>query len=300
MTTGNQITPLVSVIITSYNRELFIAEAIQSVLASSFKDYEIIIVDDGSTDKTQSVIDSFVSQNSHIRFYKNLKNLGEYQNRNLAATYAKGKYLKYLDSDDIMSEDCLEVMVSKMDKHPSAAIGLISYFDDNINDLSELLKPRELYNQFYFKGNLINCGPSSTIIRRDIFEKMGRYSLKPYLSDTDFIFRICSKHDAVVFPKKLILWREHPNQEFAYAQKINYFEKNIYSYFLNYLESNSNPMECVDKKIALRNLKNRYSRKILLKLINLDFGNIKANFKMYRLSYIDILISLFPNRYPKL
>jgi glycosyltransferase involved in cell wall biosynthesis len=290
---------MVSVLMTSYNRESFIAESIDSVLAQTFLDYELIIVDDNSTDQTRDIILSY-SGNSKIKIIFNEYNLGEYKNRNKAASFANRKYIKYLDSDDVMAVDCLELMVSKMEKHPSAAIGLMSYFNDKINEFCEPLKPRELYNQFYFKGDLINCGPSSTIIRRDIFEKLGGYNLEPYISDTDFIFRICAKHNAVVFPKKLILWREHPNQEFAYAQKINYFEKNIFSYFLNYLESNSNPMDFVDKTIALRNLKNRYSRKILLKLIKLDFGNVKAGFKMYRLNYFDVLLSLFPNRYPKL
>ena len=299
MATGNQFTPLVSVIITSYNRELFIAETIQSVLASSYKEYEIIIVDDCSTDKTQSIIYDFICQNPHIRYYKNLENLGEYQNRNLAATYARGKYLKYLDSDDIMSENCLEVMVNKMEQYPDAAIGLISYFDDGLATFQRLVTSSELYNIFYFKGNLINCGPSSTIIRKDIFEKMGRFNLVPYLSDVDFIFRICAKYPSVTLSKKLINWRMHPNQEYAYGLSKGFYEAKSFSYFKYYLEDEKNPMDSLSTKFALRNLKNRHARNIIKKFVFFKFSRAFELFKGYELSILDLIYSLRPNRYPK-
>lgn len=291
--------PLVSVIITSFNRELYIAESIQCVLASSFKEYEIIIVDDCSTDKTQSIISDFVCKYPNIRYYKNLSNLGEYENRNLAASYARGKYIKYLDSDDIMSEDCLEVMVSRMEKNPEAAIGLISYFDETLDLFDGTLMPNELYHNFYFIGNLINCGPSSTIIRKDIFEMIGQFNLVPYLSDVDFIFRVCSKYPAIILSKSLISWRRHPNQEYAYGLSNGFYETRAFSYFKFYLEQESNPMGSLNTKFAMRNLKNRYARNILKKFLFLKFRRAFELFKGYELSILDLIYCLRPNRYPK-
>ncbi|HEV2714429.1 MAG TPA: glycosyltransferase family A protein, partial [Terriglobales bacterium] len=94
-------TPLVSVLMTAYNREKYIAEAIESVLASNFKDFELIIVDDCSKDRTAEIARRYTSD-SRVQVHVNEKNLGDYPNRNRAASLARGKYLKYLDSDDVI------------------------------------------------------------------------------------------------------------------------------------------------------------------------------------------------------
>ncbi|MES2849857.1 MAG: glycosyltransferase family 2 protein, partial [Bacteroidota bacterium] len=88
--------PLVSVLITAYNREKLIVETLESVLECTYKNIEIIIVDDGSKDNTLSVIKEFAEKDSRIRYYQNEKNLGDYPNRNKAASYARGEYIAYL------------------------------------------------------------------------------------------------------------------------------------------------------------------------------------------------------------
>ncbi|MBK8712927.1 MAG: glycosyltransferase family 2 protein [Niastella sp.] len=97
--------PLVSVLMTAYNRQQFIAEAIESVLASTYQNWELIIVDDGSKDDTVAVTKSYAEKDNRIHVYVNEKNLGDYPNRNKAAFYANGKYLKYLDSDDLIMKE---------------------------------------------------------------------------------------------------------------------------------------------------------------------------------------------------
>jgi glycosyltransferase involved in cell wall biosynthesis len=80
--------PIVSVLMTSFNREKYIAEAIESVLASTYKDFELIIVDDVSTDATVAIAEKYAKQDGRIKVYKNQNNLGDYKNRNRAASYA--------------------------------------------------------------------------------------------------------------------------------------------------------------------------------------------------------------------
>ena len=87
------IQPLVSVLMTSYNRENYIAEAIESVLASTYKNFELIIVDDRSKDRTVEIARSYESKDDRVKVYINEKNLGDYPNRNKAASYAKGFYI---------------------------------------------------------------------------------------------------------------------------------------------------------------------------------------------------------------
>src|SRR4051812_47750099 len=92
--------PLVSVLMTSYNREKYIAQAIESVIASTYSNLELIIVDDCSKDSTVSIARSYAENDKRVKVYVNEKNLGDYPNRNKAASYATGKYLKYVDADD--------------------------------------------------------------------------------------------------------------------------------------------------------------------------------------------------------
>lgn len=289
---------MVSVLMTSFNREKFIKESIESVLSQTYTDFELIIVDDNSIDRTQEIILSY-KEHRNIRFYFNSHNLGEYQNRNKAASYAKGKYLKYLDSDDLMSNDCLEVMVNQMEKYPNAGIGLISYFDHNLPTLKNYLSSEELYKEFYFKGNLINCGPSSTIIKREAFNYINGYKLEPYLSDTDFIFRISSLFGAVVFSSRLVTWRQHVEQEYHYGIQSGEYKNKSFAYFKKYLDELSNPLSKKDSEMALRNLKNRYSRNILLNILTLKFMSAAAEMNLYSLSSLDLFLSLIPNQYPK-
>src|SRR6186713_1635409 len=104
--------PLVSVLMTSYNREKYISDAIESVLASTYVNFEVIVVDDCSKDRTVELARSYAERDSRIKIYENEKNLGDYPNRNRAATYAKGKYLKYIDADDYIYPWGLELLIS--------------------------------------------------------------------------------------------------------------------------------------------------------------------------------------------
>ena len=121
--------PLASVLMTAYNREDFIAEAIESVIASTYENWELIIVDDQSKDRTVEIIKKYVALDERIKLYVNDINLGDYSNRNKAASYARGKYIKYVDSDDIIYPHCLQVMIASMEKFPIACIGFANYWN---------------------------------------------------------------------------------------------------------------------------------------------------------------------------
>jgi len=101
---------LVSILMTAYNRERYIAEAIESVLRSSYDELELIVVDDGSSDGTRAVAERYAAIDRRARVYVNDVNLGDYPNRNRAASYARGVYLKYVDSDDVLYPHAIAVM----------------------------------------------------------------------------------------------------------------------------------------------------------------------------------------------
>ena len=108
--TGVSAVPAVSVLMTAYNREQYIAAAIESVLAQTFADFELIVVDDGSADDTVAAARSYEAD-PRVRVVVNERNLGDYPNRNRAAGLARGRFLKYHDSDDVMYPHCLATML---------------------------------------------------------------------------------------------------------------------------------------------------------------------------------------------
>ena len=116
--------PLISVLLTAYNRERYIAESIESVLAQTNGDFELIVSDDRSSDGTVAIANDYARRDSRIRVSSNERNLGDYPNRNHVASLARGRFLKYHDSDDIMYRHCLQAMAEPLEAEPRAGFAL--------------------------------------------------------------------------------------------------------------------------------------------------------------------------------
>src|SRR5260370_36214027 len=102
--------PRISVLLTSYNRELYIAESIESVLAQTVADFELVICDDRSSDGTVDIVREYARRDQRIRFSTNERNLGDYSNRRRVASLAEGRLLKEPESDGVLEPHCLETM----------------------------------------------------------------------------------------------------------------------------------------------------------------------------------------------
>ena len=103
----------ISVIIPTFNRKVFICEAIKSVLNQTYKDWELLIIDDGSTDNTKSIIDKYSQSNPHIKYFYQ-ENGGQGSARNLGVKVAAGNWVAFLDHDDIWLPKKLELYISKL------------------------------------------------------------------------------------------------------------------------------------------------------------------------------------------
>jgi glycosyltransferase involved in cell wall biosynthesis len=204
--------PLVSVLMTAYNRENYIGAAIESVLSSTYQNFELIIVDDRSKDKTIEIANQYAKKNSRVKVFINETNLGDYPNRNKAATYATGRYLKYLDSDDLIYPWGLEVMVNAMLSFSEAGFGLSSKPSD-IKPFPILINPKEIYKEHFSGYGHFSRAPGSSIIRRDVFKQMNGFSGERMVGDLEFWLRIGRYYPMVKFQSDLYWNRLHSEQE---------------------------------------------------------------------------------------
>lgn len=114
--------PLVSVVMLTYNREQMVPKAIESVLAQTYKNFELIIINDASTDNTPQILSEYARNDSRIRIINNAQNRGILHNRNIGILLAKGKYLAWQDDDDISEPTRIEEQVNYLRQHPEIAI----------------------------------------------------------------------------------------------------------------------------------------------------------------------------------
>ncbi|HQZ64178.1 MAG TPA: glycosyltransferase family A protein [Planctomycetaceae bacterium] len=203
----------VSILVTVYNREPYLGETLKSILASSFDDFELIITDDCSGDGSMMIASEIASNDPRIMVHVNNKNLGDYGNRNQAASFAKGKYLKYLDADDLIYRHSLATMVEAMEKFPEAALALSQNVIDPDQPYPRLYQPQEFFREHYFGKSPIGVGPSASIIRRECFDAVGGFSGRQFVGDTELWMKLAERWPIVTLPPALVWWRRHPGQQ---------------------------------------------------------------------------------------
>lgn len=210
--------PQISLLTTVYNRAAFLAETMKSVQRSSFTDWELVVVDDCSADESVDIAQSFAVDDDRIKVYTNEKNLGDYMNRNRAASFANGKYIKYLDADDILYPYSLQIMFEAMEQFPNAGLGLSFHVVDDVQPFPQLVSSREAYRSFFLGRNILRCGPSASIIRRALFEEIGGFSGRQYVGDTELWLKLAAAASVVKLQPALVWWRQHDGQQMAFEK----------------------------------------------------------------------------------
>lgn len=206
-------TPVVSVLMTVYNRAKYIAAAIESVLASTWSDFELIVVDDGSNDGSIEIAKEYAKKDKRIVFFLNEKNLGDYPNRNKAASHASGKYLKYIDADDYIYPWGLELLVRMMEEFPEAGWGLCSLAQDINRPFPFVLNSGDTFRYNYFGPGLFHKAPLSSIIRADAFRSVGGFSGKKHLGDFELWHLLALHEKVVLMPGPMVWHRTHDEQQ---------------------------------------------------------------------------------------
>lgn len=245
--------PLVSVLMTAYNREDFIADAIESMLAQTFTDWELIIVDDCSRDRTAEIANRYAARDSRIRVFINERNLGDYPNRNHAATLARGEFLKYHDSDDLMYPHCLAVMVPLLIAHPQASFALAPGAREwPGGPCPMLLTPRLCYQREFLGLGMFFVGPACALFRTEVLRRLGGFPLHGAASDNIFWMNACKTENVLLVPGSLFWYRNHPGQELV-SEKAHHAYALANRYFWEALNSPDCPLQPAERKLAKRN-----------------------------------------------
>lgn len=216
--------PFISVVIPTYNRDHFIADAIHSTLAQNHTGFEVIVVDDGSTDKTLEVVESF--SDPRLRYVVKEHN-GAPATRNRCIAEAQGEFLVWLDSDDMLMPDVLEVYAEALTRTPEADV----LYGDLIVTNHEFRQTGEACHQDWYGRNngLIaqlfhsNCIPNpGTMVRKSLYNTVGKYDeffrrAHDYELWTRFALKANFKH----VPMKVVKWRWHDSNMSSGSVKLD-------------------------------------------------------------------------------
>ncbi len=199
---------LISIIIPVYNGEKTIRETIYSVLNQTYKNLEIIIINDGSTDSTLEVISSIPNSNIKVFSYPNT---GVSTSRNRGIALAKGEYISFIDADDLWIPDKLEAQFNALQENPQAAVAYS--WTDWINESGEVIYGgghHQISGDVYahlFLGDFIEGG-SNVLIRKSALDKVGIFDETVNFSeDWEMWLRLAAQYQFVVVPRTQILYR---------------------------------------------------------------------------------------------
>ena len=291
--------PLVSVLTTAYNREEYLPECIESVLASTFRDYENIIVDDCSADKSYEIALAYAKKDPRIRVYRNEKNIGDYPNRNCAAGYAKGRYLNFIDADDYVYPQGLSVIVDMMERFPEAALGFASLEQDRQKPFPFQLSPREVYLRHYFDKEVFHKAPLSVIIRTDAFRAVGGFTGKRMVGDFEMWHIMAARYPVVLMPEGVVWYREHSEQEMQHYRMDARFPFAYLVIATQQLRSQYCPLLPDETDRAVRFVRRVQARNILRTVARRQLRVAQELFRQSGLTVGRLLISAFANL-PKL
>lgn len=205
--------PKVTVFIPVYNRERYVGDAIESMLAQSFSDFELLVVDDGSTDDSVAVIESY--RDPRVRLVRNEQNLGIPRTRNRGLELARGEYIAILDSDDCSYPDRLEKQLAFLDAHPDyAEVGSWGRaMDDQGRPLKRIKRQPVSWQEV--KANLLfRCCISNRSVmgRTALLRDLGYRNDYFRCQDYDMHVRLARHHKVGNLPEVLVLGRIHDQQ----------------------------------------------------------------------------------------
>ena len=284
--------PKVSILMNAYNAQKYLKDAIDSIYAQTFQDWEIIFIDNCSTDDSKLIVDGY---DDKIKYFKTPKNIPLGEARNFGLTHCNNEYLAFLDTDDIWLVNKLEVQVDLMDKNTKLQMcysGVI-YIDENSNEKKRFIPQAETGYVLREQLKRYEINMQSVIIRNNIeidFNKTMQFS-----PDFDLFIKIASMYDIGVIKEYLVKYRKVENS--LTSKKIDRWWIETKQTLDEVFQNKPELKEKYPKEYEIAYAKVHYYKACYLISIGnkgeatKELGNSKFVSKIYFILYI---ISLFP------
>ncbi len=280
---------LVSVIIPSYNSAAYLAEAIDSAFKQTFKNIEIIVIDDGSSDNTADIIKPYLNR---IQYYKK-QNAGPASARNVGLSHAKGDYVAFLDADDVWVPEKLEKQLKLIESNP--AIGIVTCGEHQM-DVNGKVFDSTRYIQYKDKNEFLNQmliknmvgGGSCCVVRRKCFDRIGLFdeNLRG-TEDWDMWMRLAEEYEVASIAEPLFYARIVPNSVSSLQNSMKMFNNEIK--LLDKVFSSNKSLSTTQKA---RSYAFRYLAVAKSLRLNGDFSQAKdfalRAFRTYPLQFLDL------------
>ncbi len=200
---------MISLIIRTFNNEKFIEKSVKSAINQDFKDYEIIVINDGSTDNTKNILESF--SNNRLRIIHQ-ENKGIIEAGYSGLKHSKGEYIIFLDGDDEYKMNALSELHQAIQKEKSYAF---SYCDYHEVDLSNgVTKTISCENVF----NVLVCG---VLFKKSVLDELGFWDRNFIFAEHDLLLRIMAKYKGAHVPKPLYIYNRHEKSFTADKKKVD-------------------------------------------------------------------------------
>lgn len=271
--------PVVSIVIIFLNEARFLEQAIESVLAQTFASWELLLVDDGSTDESTRLARRYAQnypENVHYLEHDGHENRGMSASRNLGIHRARGRYVAFLDADDVWVSVALEQQVAILEAHPAAAMvyGRVQRWyswtgdpaDRQRDSLRELVVPAdEMVEPPALCPLLLQDRgvPSGILVRRGVAERVGGFetTFRGMYEDNAFLLKVCLRHAVFASGRSWYLYRKHGDSSCANAVKRGHYRATRLA-FLAWAERYLSAQGVEDSEIwlALQNERSRERR----------------------------------------
>ena len=257
---------LVSIIMPFLNAEKFIQEAIESVFAQTYGNWELFLIDDGSTDGSTNIALRFAKQHPVRVYYlehEDHQNRGASAARNLGIRNARGKFVAFLDADDVWLPHKLEQQVPILDAHPEAAMVFGTtqwwfswtgrpedfqrdYFPELGVQPETLFQPPTLFAPFFLNRTVSTPCPSSILVRREIIDRIGSFeeSFKRIYTDQAFYAKLCLVGSVFVVGECWDRYRQHSDSSCSTAKRLGQ-KQAARKFFLSWLTQ-----YCIEHKVT--------------------------------------------------
>jgi glycosyltransferase involved in cell wall biosynthesis len=279
--------PLVSVILTTYNRAHIVSKSLQSVLTQTYRNFEAIVIDDNSTDNTKEIITNIACKDSRVKYFRNNENKGPAGARNVGINLAKGEFIAFADDDDEWFPNKLEKQVNLLQTLPENFAVVYSGFYKIIGTEKTYIPPKNIYPKegsilsSLLKGNFV--GTPSILVRKSALLDVGLFDEKLLMfEDWELVIRLSKKYQFKLIDEPLFISYDSPNsvnkqKGVIFAHTVEYILEKHFADFEKDKEALSNWYFEVGRHYILNNQKKLGLKYLKLALKNEPYNKSKKD-----------------------